>query len=195
MNNGLAKLNDNYGIVSDEKGNIKVVNKKNNYYELQDILIKENEIEKLNKELEDAVNDLSTNKFKIISSEILNIVILGGEIYLFIIFNMSPVNTSLLLACLAMFYISTKGLILSIFGTRIGRFKKRKKLINTIKELEETIPKLEKELENIKKKVEYSTYSETKLDNNMANIYQDLDKDESIISDKTNVKILKLTKK
>ena len=44
MNEYLSQINDNYGIVSDENGEIKVVTKSENNCEFQDILLKENEL-------------------------------------------------------------------------------------------------------------------------------------------------------
>ena len=62
MNEYLSQINDNYGIVSDENGEIKVVTKSENNCEFQDILLKENELENLNQELIAAKEKLIDNK-------------------------------------------------------------------------------------------------------------------------------------
>lgn len=47
MNEYLSQISDNYGIVSDENGEIKVVTKSETNCKFQDILLKENELENL----------------------------------------------------------------------------------------------------------------------------------------------------
>ena len=62
MNEYLSQISENYGIVSDEFGEIKVVTKSESNFEFQDVLLKENELEILKQELMDAKEKLIDNK-------------------------------------------------------------------------------------------------------------------------------------
>ena len=66
MNKSLLQINDNYGAVSDENGNIKEITKENNNYEFKDILLKENYLQELNEKLNSSKEELSCNKYDII---------------------------------------------------------------------------------------------------------------------------------
>lgn len=72
MNEYLSQINDNYGIVSDENGEIKVVTKSETNCEFQDILLQENELENLNQELIAAKEKLIDNKERTINGELCN---------------------------------------------------------------------------------------------------------------------------
>lgn len=82
MNEYLSQISDNYGIVSDEFGEIKVVTKSETNCKFQDILLKENELENLNQELITAKSELTENKANTIFGELGNLVIIGGGIFL-----------------------------------------------------------------------------------------------------------------
>lgn len=68
MNNELIKLNNDLGVVTDEKGHIKVVNIEAYNNNLEDILLKENEIENNEKKLVSLQNKLLEKKLFKISS-------------------------------------------------------------------------------------------------------------------------------
>ena len=82
MNEYLSQISDNYGIVSDENGEIKVVTKSETNCEFQNILLKENELENLNQELISAKRKSTENKANTIFGELGNLVIIGGGIFL-----------------------------------------------------------------------------------------------------------------
>lgn len=199
MNQNLVQINDNYGVVSDEVGNIKVVNKENNDCELKDILIKENELEALSSKLNTAKKELSSNKIDTIFGEILNTLIIGGEIVLYVVLN-STLPTAALITLMALFYIITKGTNLLAEGSRIGKYIKRKKINETIRELDEKIPQLEKILTDMKTKTKYnvaqSTINESKS-SHISNAYRDLSvyMQSNVNEELKEAKVLSLTRK
>ena len=155
MNKCLIQINDNYGAVSDENGNVKVVRKENNEVSFEDILTKENELSSLNEQLKDDKEELDINKNNMIYAEIFNLTIYGGTTALYFATEgkLTPVGTVLLLGT---FYATFKGVAcLMTGGTRIGRIKRRKQIKNDIESLEQTIPTAEKELNDAKEKIHY----------------------------------------
>ena len=62
MNHNLVQVNDNYGVVIDEKGNVSLISKENCKYNFEHILIGENELEELNSKLNNLKRELSNNK-------------------------------------------------------------------------------------------------------------------------------------
>ena len=126
MNEYLSQISENYGIVSDENGEIKVVTKSESNFEFQDVLLKENELEILKQELMDAKEKLIDNKERIIFGELCNLVIIGGGIFLGIEL-FSVVTPQLLVYLLTGMYAITKAINIAMNGTRIGRYKKNKK--------------------------------------------------------------------
>ena len=157
MNKNLTQINENYGIVSDEHGNVNIVTKKNAGYELKDILKKENELDEANNMLYNKKNELNHRKLRAIGGEILNIVLVILTISIYLDLR----TTSYFLAAIrsaALYYLPLKLLCCGIAGgTRIGRYSKIKHLKKSIAELEEKIPKLEYELTAIKEKVGYNS--------------------------------------
>ena len=200
MNQNLVQINDNYGAVSDENGNIKVISKENGDCELKDILIMENELENLSLKLNTAKKELSSNKIDTIFGEILNTLIVAGEIVLYVALN-STLSTAALIIVMALFYIPTKGMTLELEGSRIGRYIKRKKLNATIRDLDEKIPQLEKTLTDMKAKTKYNvecaTINESKLASHISNAYRDLSvyMQSYVNEEPKEVKVLSLTRK
>lgn len=192
MNEYLSQISDNYGIVSDEFGEIKVVTKSENNCEFQDILLKENELENLNQELIAAKEKLIDNKERTINGELCNLVIIVGLIMLAIaIFPV--VSTQSLIYMLIGTYAIIKSISLALYGTRIGRYKKNKKLKSTIESLEENSVQLEAELKNLKEKAKYKVETDTK--NYCAQYGSTKNASEVLNEDLGKVKILKLTRK
>ena len=192
MNEYLSQISDNYGIVSDENGEIKVVKKSETNCEFQDILLKENELENLNQELITAKSELIDNKERTINGELCNLVIIGGLIMLAIaIFPV--VSTQLLIYLLTGFYAVFKAITTAICGTRIGRYKKNKKLKSTIESLEENCVQLEAELKNLKEKSKYRVESDTK--DYCAQYGSTKNASEVLNEDLGKVQVLKLTRK
>lgn len=192
MNEYLSQISDNYGIVSDENGEIKVVTKSENNCEFQDILLKENELENLNQELIAAKSELTENKANTIFAELGNLVIIGGGIFLSI--ELFPVvSTQSLIYMLIGTYAIIKSISLVMYGTRIGRYKKNKKLKSTIESLEENSVQLEAELKNLKEKAKYRVESDTK--DYCAQYGSIKNASEVLNEDLGKVKVLKLTRK
>lgn len=192
MNEYLSQISDNYGIVSDENGEIKVVTKSATNYELQDILLKENELENLNQELIAAKEKLIDNKERTIDGELCNLVIIVGLIILAVaIFPV--VSTQFLIYLLTGFYAITKAINIAMNGTRIGRYKKNKKLNSSIKSLEENSLQLAYELVNLKEKAKYKVESDTK--NYCAQYGSTKNASEVLNEGLGKVKVMKLTRK
>lgn len=192
MNEYLSQISDNYGIVSDENGEIKVVTKSENNCEFQDILLKENELENLNQELIAAKSELTENKANTIFGELGNLVIIGGGIFLSI--ELFPVvSTQSLIYMLIGTYAIIKSISFVMYGTRIGRYKKNKKLKSTIESLEENSVQLEAELKNLKEKAKYRVESDTK--DYCAQYGSTKNASEVLNEDLGKVQVLKLTRK
>ena len=192
MNEYLSQISDNYGIVSDENGEIKVVTKSETNCEFQDILLKENELENLNQELITAKGELTENKANTIFGELGNLVIIGGGIFLGI--ELFPAtSTQLLIHTLIGMYAIIKTVSLAMYGTRIGRYKKNKKLKSSIKSLEEKGLQLEVELKNLKEKAKYKVESDTK--DYCAQYGSTKNTSEVLNVDLGKVQVLKLTRK
>lgn len=200
MNQNLIQINDNYGAVSDENGNISIISKDNQEYDLQDILTKENELEILKSRLNTEKKELSTNKKNIIFGEIMNGLIIGGEIALYYFLH-STLPTSILLFLMSLVYTITKGLSLIEYGTRIGRITKRKKLKTSIESLEREIPESEKELCEMKQKtnykINYQEHSESNTISQVNEAYQCLSAymEHNINEEPSQVKVLRLSRK
>ena len=192
MNEYLSQISDNYGIVSDENGEIKVVTKSETNCEFQDILLKENELENLNQELITAKEELIENKANTIFGELGNLVIIGGGIFLGI--ELFPAtSTQLLIHTLIGMYAITKTILLAMCGTRIGRYKKNKKLKSSIESLEENSVQLEAELKNLKEKAKYKVESDTK--DYCAQYCSTKNTSEVLNEDLGKLKVMKLTRK
>lgn len=192
MNEYLSQISDNYGIVSDENGEIKVVTKSETNCKFQDILLKENELENLNQELIAAKSELTENKANTIFAELGNLVIIGGGIFLSI--ELFPVvSTQSLIYMLIGTYAIIKSISLVMYGTRIGRYKKNKKLKSTIESLEENSVQLEAELKNLKEKAKYRVESDTK--DYCAQYGSTKNASEVLNEDLGKVQVLKLTRK
>ena len=200
MNQRLVQVNNNYGAVSDEKGNISIISKESGDYDFESILKKENELEDLTFKLNNFKNKLSDNKRNMIFGEITTAFILCGELVLFFIFN-PVISIETLIAVMSIFYLTTKSLNLGTYGTRIGRYMKKRKLTSTIEEIETNIPKLEKELQSMKEKtkykINYSTLTETESKTSVVDAYQELSvyMEHNINEETAKVKVLSLRKK
>ena len=192
MNEYLSQISDNYGIVSDENGEIKVVTKSETNCEFQDILLKENELENLTQELITAKEKLIDNKERTINGELCNLVIIVGLIILAVaIFPV--VSTQFLIYLLTGFYAITKAINIAMNGTRIGRYKENKKLNSSIKSLEENSLQLAYELVNLKEKAKYKVESDTK--NYCAQYGSTKNASEVLNEGLGKVKVMKLTRK
>ena len=198
MKQKLVQINDNYGIVADENGNINFIEKGNDSYNFEEILLKENNLEELKLKLEDCKNKLSLNKQNIIEGNVLSIIIIVAKIALFTFLH-STLPLGILIAVGTLSYIPFKGMLLLMCGTRIGRYKEKNKLIADIEKLESELPELEKELTKIKEKSKYkvnvSTFDETKTFVEDSLSKTPLSMDSYIPNKNGNIRVLSLTKK
>ena len=164
MNQKLVEINNNYGIVSDENGNISFIEKENDSYNFEEILLKENNLDDLKSKLENYKNKLSDNKEKIIYDYITDACLIVLEIILFAFLH-STVPLNILIALIIGCYIIPKMVSSLLFGTRLGKHIQKKKLTTDIEMMELEINTIEKELTEIKEKSKYkvndSTFDET----------------------------------
>lgn len=160
----LIKLNKNHGYATDEYDNISIVSKENDGYELEDILKKENELEELDLELKEINKHLSelksNNKFRTGYS----ILIFLFENYLY--FEGCAVNYSsnYIFSMMGISYLITKMLVTVEFGTWIGSFIKKKKILKSIEGLETIRSELVSELQKMKETTNYQVHHESEID-------------------------------
>ena len=137
-------------------------------------------------------SELTENKASTIFGELGNLVIIGGGIFLSI--ELFPVVSTQSLICMLIgTYAIIKSISLALYGTRIGRYKKNKKLKSTIESLEENCVQLEAELKNLKEKSKYRVESDTK--DYCAQYGSTKNASEVLNEDLGKVQVLKLTRK
>ncbi len=177
MNENFIELNDNFGIVSDDMGNLDFISKRTNEYSFEDILSKENEIEDLNDKLLQVKHELFYNKeAKLKAAKMLNIasIIPGVSCLIVALSTKIPLQTIVLGPAIA--FVGFQITKFAIIG-RKSKFKEKVDKLNTLaNNLETNLNTLEKELEDIKTKVDYG-----KTYNNILTIPdKDYDSDEVI---------------
>lgn len=201
MNKNLVQISNDCGVVSDENGNVKILNKENEDYCFQDILMTENELESLKSELNDTKQKLHLNKIDIIFGEILSATFIIGEIILYLSLCSSyPIST--IAIGMALTYIPIKTIsLLSFGGSRIRKYTQKKKLNKTLNDLEEKIPQIEKNLNTMIEKAKYSASCAEDKDLNpesyVLSAYHNstLYSENNVNEKKTKIKVLSLTKK
>ena len=160
MNKDLIEINKNCCAVSDENGNIRLIEKESNEYDFQDILLKENQIESLTSKMNKCKSSLSLIKQNKVGGNVGDVALILAAIVTFVFLNSTfSLPESIFLTGLE--YIPFKGLVTLMFGTRFKRNKQEKILTDTIKRLEIDIPTLEKELEKIKEESKYNDKTST----------------------------------
>lgn len=200
MNKNLVQISNNCGVVSDENGNVKILNKENEDYCFQDILTTENELESLKSELNDTKQKLHLNKRNIKEGEIFNSLIIIIEIISYIV-GVSIFPTLGLVGMMAMFYIVGKIYCLVGYGSRVGKYIQKKKLNKTLNDLEEKIPQVEKKLNTMIEKAKYTVSCTEDKDLNpedyVLTTYHNstLYPENNVNEKKTKIKVLSLTKK
>lgn len=201
MNKNLVQISNNFGVVSDENGNVKILNKENEDYCFQDILMTENELESLKSELNDTKQKLHLNKIDIILGEILSSLLIIGEIILYSV-GVSSYPISALAIVMTLTYIPMKTILLfSCGGSRIRKYTQKKKLNKTLNDLEEKIPQIEKSLNTMIEKAKYSANWTEDKDLNpesyVLSAYHNstLYSENNVNEKKPKVKVLSLTKK
>lgn len=154
MNQNLIEINDNYGVVTDEHNNIKLIKKENSSYPFEEILLRENELEELKTKLKVYTQILSSSRGAGVAGKIANALFLTVFVVSFAyLYSRMPIGE--LIFCEILFYLPFKGMTVLTIGTKSERDNEKKELTSTINEIESQIPVLEKELEEIKEKTTY----------------------------------------
>lgn len=198
MNKNFIQINENYGAVSDETGNINIISKNTTEYNLKDILEKENTLENLKITLNNKKRELHNNKISTICANVLDCLIIGGEIALYNFLH-STISTNLLIIIMATFYTMGKVPSLFAYKTRITRFKERKKANINIIELNKKIDKQKKELYEMKQKVNYKInsqeYSEEEKNSQINKEFQHISTNIKHNNNNIKIKVLRLNEK
>ena len=136
MNNNLIKVNDDFGVVTGDKGRISIINKESSDYDWETILIKENELEETELKLDEANKCLKENKWNTIDGMFFDILLIVVEIALYI--GAPKVSLPVLMPLVGIIF---KGISISSCGTIIGRHITKKKYSKIIPGLKENISK------------------------------------------------------
>lgn len=193
MNQNLIEINDNYGVVTDEHNNIKLIKKENNSYPFEEILLRENELEELKLKLKEYTKSLFFNRQCIVASKIASAIFLTAFVIGFaFLYSQMPIGE--LVFCAILSCLCYKGITAFAFGTKSERDNEKKELTSIINQIESQIPVLEKELEEIKEKTTYkdnypvtSEYKEEIDDNSLT--------ENSHIQRKNKMRVLRLSEK
>lgn len=157
MNENFIELNDNFGIVSDDMGNLDFISKRTNEYSFEDILSKENEIEDLNDKLLQVKHELFYNKeAKLKAATMCNFasIIPGVSCLIVALSTKIPLQTIVLGPAIA--FVGFQIFKFAIIG-RKSKFKEKISKLNTLaNNLETNLDTLKKELDDMKTKVDYS---------------------------------------
>ena len=195
MKQNLIQINDNFGVVSDEKGNISLISKENDSHDFEKILLKENELENLQLQLKECKVKEADNKQKIKEGEITNAFLVVGGIALYVALH-SVLPLEMLLLVMGIYYVPLKCVLSLIYGTRIGRYITKKKLTIDIAKLELDVPTLEKELAKIKEKSKFKVDCSTVVESKEKIYPENLLSIDSYISEAHNkVRVLSLSKR
>lgn len=157
MNENFIELNDNFGIVSDDMGNLDFISKRTNEYSFEDILSKENEIEDLDDKLLQVKHELFYNKeAKLKAATMCNFasIIPGVSCLIVALSTKIPLQTIVLGPAIA--FVGFQIFKFAIIG-RKSKFKEKISKLNTLaNNLETNLDTLKKELDDMKTKVDYS---------------------------------------
>lgn len=200
MNQNLIQLNNNCGMASDENGNLSLIGKESDSYDFEEILLKENDLENLNLRLQKSKEKLSDTKQNMIFGEIANVGLIGAEVFIYAFLH-SAIPLELLIPIMAITYVPFKCFVSLMYGTRIGRHIKKKRLTTDIEKMKLELPTLEKELMEIKEKSKYkvnvSIVDETKTEIPVEEIRSEmsLPMDSYISEEHTKVRVLSLSKR
>ena len=154
MNHSYVGFNNNY-IVSDESGNMKVVNMDNSSIKARDIFDAENKLESLNLELDECKSNYNCKRQDIIGGRIIGLVIIISVSFLFMVIISAALPMKAAIGIAGTYFLGFKALSICCFGTIIGRLKEMKKLSSRINTLEKEIPSLGKKLDKMKKDTHY----------------------------------------
>lgn len=153
MNQQLIKINENLGAVSDEHGNIKLIDKTTNTYSFQEILEIENEIEVNDIKLNNSEEEIQKISHRINTHKANNMIVLMLTIYL--LFNLNIASVIIYLIFLLCLEVPTHVIY--------GSLKKLQKQLAEVQKLKiETATNqevLKKNLQIMQRKVQYHDYN------------------------------------
>ena len=172
MNNKLLQINDNFGVVSDENGNLGIISKANNKYSFEDSLVRENKLKELQEEKKNLTYKISAIKTYSDLANFAVILGIGLSSYAYLFSNCNfgisltigyvPLKIVSLITC------DNDAGFASLF--RIGRVISLYKCSKRRKELKKIVPVLEKELYDMTTK---SLYLGSDIDLSKAPITQE----------------------
>lgn len=160
MNVNAIKIDETRCAVIDEQGNIKIVKIDSNE-QLEKLLLKENELEKVYTDIEKCKKDIEENNNNNINAKVRNVLACVIDILLFII-SFSVIPLPILLGTLCIIHALMKYIVIKNHGTRSSRKRKKNTLNQKLKLLEDQIPVLEKQISEIKNNNNYITLNEIK---------------------------------
>lgn len=155
MNEKFIELNDNFGIVSDDMGNLDFISKKTNEYSFEDILSKENEIEDSKILLSTLNNELDRKKFQLKYGKKFTLFYLVPFLIPIMSYLTGALNLSSIIFAFMLLESLFVGLKITFFGKKSNVINRINFLSVDINKAENIIKELEKELSTIKEKVEY----------------------------------------
>lgn len=155
MNNELVQINKNLGVVTDENGSAKII-KINDDNKLEEILLRENDLETIKYSLKSMAERLTHLKGYKSFKRVETLGILTG---IFIIQLVSPGNFSSLLYSIVFIKILLMVIKTYSFGNPITLKLRVKMLEDDINNLEATIPELEHELAYLKSETKFQEIS------------------------------------
>lgn len=161
MNKELVKLSDNLGAVTDENGDIKIVEINQAENSLEDILLKENEIENIQNTIYSLHVDLKAKKICKLLAIIFGLIFIFVELPISICLILEETNY-LFLALLKIPAFIVEGILPFTFVGNPITFTKNLKILE--EKIITTIEKLEikqKELEDLKKLSEFKKRDES----------------------------------
>lgn len=155
MNENFIELNDNFGIVSDDMGNLDFISKRTNEYSFEDILSKENEIEDSKILLSTLNNELDRKKFQLKYGKKFTLFYLVPFLIPIMSYLTGALNLSSIIFAFMLLESLFVGLKITFFGKKSNVINRISFLSVDINKAENIIKELEKELSTIKEKVEY----------------------------------------
>lgn len=205
MHKNLIKINELLAFANNSEGVISLISKKNKDYSFEDIQKKEQEIDELNKE----VNDLNIGKDKIIRDnefvkeyfpvEVFMDFLITGGITFSGVYTLSTISDLTLLEMVFMGIIYTFFVVFGVYGIKhvLNSYKTIKRNNKDVKDKEEEIEKVRKllnnkkeELERMLDKVDFREYSKKEeiesIISNMLNITPSNEQDNTLNNDLSN---------
>lgn len=143
MNKDLIEINNNYGVVSDENGDIKIIKKDSEEIDFLEILTTENEIENIILHIEKLKKEISNIEHKKEKIDLILMIPIVSAISMLILKMLPPII--ILYTIIASYILSTP-----LYLQKSYYSKKKTILIEKIQELNKKEKKLTKKLRNIK---------------------------------------------